>query len=438
LARIELSIASDYVNWGVAESVRELIQNAKDAEDIGTGQAIIKYRPSNQTLKITTKGASITRDKLVLGVTTKRDDNRQRGQFGEGFKLAFACLLRNEVEVLADVGTENWRPALEHSETFDSEILVIHTRAKKDSGEITIQIKGVTPEHWEEIVGNTLFLQKSIGKHIGVPNGQVLMNKKHQGRLYSRGLYICRMPERNHKFGYDLSELKVDRDRRMIDKWDVHYAARQALSYAFLNGKLNADDIYALLEEDCAEARILGDEYISLAIEVQEALAEVFRARHGEGAIPVVSAADSFAVEHVGHKGVVVSVELKMALRNQFGDARELVEKMSKEAKQVYSAHELGAVEKMNFLWVLEMVENAMECDPNKIRIVDFHGDNLLGLYRGGEVDIAKKILEDREELIATVVHEFAHQAGPDGSVQHEREVERLFAKTVVHLAGLF
>ena len=436
MARIELSIASDYVNWGVAESVRELIQNAKDAEDIGTGQAIIKYRPSNQTLKITTKGASITRDKLVLGVTTKRGDSRQRGQFGEGFKLAFACLLRNEVDVLADVGTENWRPALEHSETFDSEILVIHTRKKNDSGEITIQLKGVTPEHWEEIVGNTLFLQKSIGKHIGVPNGKVLMSKKHRGRLYSRGLYICRMPERNHKFGYDLSELEVDRDRRMIDKWDVHYAARQALGYAFINGKLSAEDIYALLEEDCAEAKILGDEYISLPIEVQEGLAEIFRARHGQDAIPVISAADSFAVQHVGHKGVVVPTELKMALRNQFGDARELVESLSKEAKQVYSAHELGEIEKDNLLWVFGLTKNAMGCDPDKIRVVDFHGENLLGLYKGGDVDIARKILKDREELIATVVHEFAHRAGGDGSVQHEREVESLFAKIVVYLSG--
>ena len=44
-------------------------------------------------------------------------------------------------------------------------------------------------------------------------------------------------------------------------------------------------------------------------------------------------------------------------------------------------------------------------------------------------------LLRDREELIATLVHETAHRVGADGAVSHERAIEALFAKIVVALS---
>ena len=86
MSLIELTIDTNYLpDWGVQEGLRELLQNTKDAE-VSTGfPAYINYKPNKVTL--VNNYAKINRDVLLFGKTTKVDDERMIGHFGEGMKL---------------------------------------------------------------------------------------------------------------------------------------------------------------------------------------------------------------------------------------------------------------------------------------------------------------------------------------------------------------
>ena len=68
---LELSLNPNYVKtWGAWEAIRELLQNAQDADDMGHS-ATVEYITNTKLpmLRITTDGITINRDTLLLGTT---------------------------------------------------------------------------------------------------------------------------------------------------------------------------------------------------------------------------------------------------------------------------------------------------------------------------------------------------------------------------------
>ena len=79
----ELTISPNYVsNWGVREAIRELLQNAVDANICGYSK-IIEYDNNIQTLKIKNEGAKLPASSLILGCSSKGNNDNLTGQFGE-------------------------------------------------------------------------------------------------------------------------------------------------------------------------------------------------------------------------------------------------------------------------------------------------------------------------------------------------------------------
>lgn len=121
--------------WGVWEGVREFLQNAKDAEDIGH-EMWVTYtgggKKAGGKLHVVNKGVAFGREALVLGGTTKDADPRQRGQFGEGFKLASAVLVDHGCPVTIENGNEIWVPRLGTSERFGGAQILLVDVYRKD------------------------------------------------------------------------------------------------------------------------------------------------------------------------------------------------------------------------------------------------------------------------------------------------------------------
>ena len=75
----ELPISIDYVqHWGMAEAIREIIQNALDSE------SPFAYTLEDNTLTISSSHARLEPTSLLLGSTTKADNKEAIGSFGEG------------------------------------------------------------------------------------------------------------------------------------------------------------------------------------------------------------------------------------------------------------------------------------------------------------------------------------------------------------------
>ena len=101
---VKLTITPTYVShWSWWEGARELIQNAIDSGDHDVN--FIK-----DSICIDSYGGKLPIQSLLLGKTSKEDDETKIGKYGEGMKLAFLCLLREGADVTMWNGKDVWKP----------------------------------------------------------------------------------------------------------------------------------------------------------------------------------------------------------------------------------------------------------------------------------------------------------------------------------------
>lgn len=426
---LELTINPEYVaKWGAWEGLRELLQNAADAHDLGHVMTVTHRvnAAGNGVLRICNEGITMARDALLLGTTTKAGDDRQRGQFGEGFKLAWLALLRTGARIKVKSGDEIWIPQLGHSERFGGQLIRVRCKPAQYEEKVAISIEGVTRNAWEDVKKRLLFLTPAKGR-IDVGRDAILTGVDYVGQLYARGIYVGQLPGK-YRWGYDLYSIELDRDRRLADPWDLQYKIRRVLEQAVSNKSLDAKAVYEIARDaSWKESESIGSKYCDLG----EVLAEQFKEEHGEDAVPVKDFSASADAGQHGLKGIVVSHCLCEALTDAMPTLEKAKEDRVKDVQHRYSAHELTAEELDNVTWAQKLCASWL--DGVSLVIVNFFGDKIAGLQSGDETQIARSQLADRRKLIATLVHELAHrQGGDDGSAEHRQNIERIFADIVV------
>src|SRR5574343_699269 len=149
--RIELTIKVTYLpNWGAYEGLRELIQNARDAEVEHNAPMTVTFQSGK--VVITNVGSTLDKRDLLLGQTTKVGRSDLIGKFGEGLKLGVLALVRAGHAVRIVTGNESWIPVIEESETFKEPVLVFKTRALQGThNRVSIEIDGISRQEWEQI-----------------------------------------------------------------------------------------------------------------------------------------------------------------------------------------------------------------------------------------------------------------------------------------------
>lgn len=268
----ELPLARDYVrNWGVTQAVRELIQNAIDTS------APFEYVQLEDTLCIISRGSRLDAATLVLGRTSKADDDHTIGQFGEGYKLALLVLAREgkSIEVIND--KVMWKPEFRQSRQFGIETMHIVEYPSPPTDRVEFVIKNLTAEEQQAITNTCLFMQPDQDDAIVTSQGRILPSKP--GQLYVGGLYVSTT---NLNFGYDIKpeHLKLERDRSTVDGWNLQWVASRMWTET---GRY--DDIAQMLEKDMPDVKML--EWSSPSI-IKEACFKLFNERH-PGALAVGS-----------------------------------------------------------------------------------------------------------------------------------------------------
>lgn len=450
---LELTFNAKYISakstdrkggWGVWEAVREFLQNAKDADDLGHEQWIYYTHPGKKTkggkLHLTNKGVSFGRDALILGGTTKDGDARQRGQFGEGFKLASAVLLDHGCSVYIENGDEIWVPRLGTSERFNgAEILLFDVYAHPEpKSQYHVVVEGLSPKDYRTIKSRCLFLDKPKKRSaIELGARRILLDNKHIGKLYCRGLFVAALPD-PASFGYDLP-VDLDRDRRLADPWSLRHEIREAVKLAVTRRKIEPKTFLRILEAGSTIEATVFAEYDSYGTgKFYDEIAKEFVKEHGENAVPVADISQSVEGKHHGIKGVVVSSAVKSVVEKVTGTFESKKAKAAYDVKTRCSADDLSEEELGNLAWATGLL-NATEAKDHfeRLNVVEFVGTNVLGLWKGDEREIliARGIVSDRKQLISTLVHEAAHWDGSrDGSVEHRDNCDSLFATIIVGL----
>ena len=435
MAKIQLTIATEYVKgWSAWEGIREIVQNALDADQDGYAMSVTH---SGTMLRVMSQDARLKVDVWLMGVTGKAAGG-YRGHFGEGLKLGVLALVRAGHDVKIVNRDESWTPKLEESEVFGGRnVLTIHTRQReKDCGGFLVEIGGVDKEAWAMIRPRFLAL---VPQHaddvIDTDDARVLTAPDMRGKVFVKGIFVQHQAELSA--GYDFKRLETDRDRKMVDSFDLRHHAGRAWSEAMSRSLVTADKVLAMITSGAPDAAGIGTGWGCAGEDVCKALAEAFVAKHGEGAMPVASMAEAREVEHYGKAGVVVPQSLVEALKNTRGLSLTTVREDFKRATQTtYGWNDLTAEEQATYVEIVGMVETAaaeLGHPPVEARltVVDFGDEGLNGLHEVGSIKIAKKLLVDFDETLRVLVHEVAHDEGADGEKAHERAEGKLFARIV-------
>ncbi len=311
MSKIELTIASDYVpDWTIVDAIRELFQNALDQEAQNPANKA-SWSYDGGTFKISNRSSALTAETLLLGSTTKADDNRTIGQFGEGYKIATLVLLRNQKTVtIYNYGLrEVWRPRFVQSRRFGVPILTFfidkeYPWSKVPDNDLTIEVSGITDAEWyDQVVPTNLHLQPAYGIEDFTEYGEALADAEHAGLVFVNGLYVCEY--KPYKFGYNFKpgNLKLDRDRKLVSDFDLRWLASKFW--------INNPRVIDFIEQGLADVSYVSDmSWYGSPVKLSNEALERFRLVHGSHAVPVTTQEEADKVPH-GYKPVIVSSNYK-------------------------------------------------------------------------------------------------------------------------------
>lgn len=434
--KLELTIKTDYLpNWGVWQGLRELVQNARDAElELGAPMTVDWY---NDTLRIENDGAILPHEALLLGHTTKVGREELIGRFGEGLKLGILALVRAGMPVKIRSGSEVWVPTIQRSEKFNADVLVFDVQGgRKPENRVRIEVGGVSKDVWEGAKWKFRFLSKdSENTAVSTPSGTLLLGEKMKGHIFMKGIYVS--TDAKLEYGYDLARGELDRDRKMVDQYDFMFRARDILAEANAKRPDLLSGFVAALEKGSPDVRGF-DTYSYVPAEVKEAVAADFKTKHGKDAVPVRTLGESKDLDHLGKKGIVVGEALANVLASTLPSAAEVKEALKEETLARYGWSDLTEVERQNLTEAIDLINasGVAKASIDLIDVVDFRSPDLLGLFKGGRTLLSRKRLSDRNVSLMTLVHEVAHHAGEDGAKDHVAAVEAIWSGIVASLRG--
>ena len=215
--RIELSIKTTYLpDWRTEAGIRELIQNAKDAET--EFKSPMRVWHNGHTLKIENMGVLLPHEALLFGHTAKADNPETIGHFGEGLKLGTLALVRAGHVVRILSGDEIWKPLLVRSANFQAEVLAFDISKGKDCGGVIVEVNKIPLSEWNEMRANFLFLRDGLDRVAVEDYGELLLDPHMAGRVFVKGVFVQHEPRL--LAGYNLFNAPTDRDRKVVASYD--------------------------------------------------------------------------------------------------------------------------------------------------------------------------------------------------------------------------
>lgn len=245
----EITISPNYVsNWGINEAIREILQNAIDADKNGYKKSIYY---SGDTLYINNEGISLAAKDLILGCSSKSDQDGMIGKYGEGFKLALVVLLRKGMNVYVDNNDKLWNPSFKVSEQFGTQVLNIEESDDGRREGLTFVISPVDQQLYNSLLNYFPCIDESFGNVVNCDNGQILLDKRFKGKMYVEGLYI--QTDDNFQYGYNFNSdvVELDRDRKAINYYELRALTAQSIVTAEECNK----EIFDAITKSCVDVR---------------------------------------------------------------------------------------------------------------------------------------------------------------------------------------
>lgn len=296
---IPLTLTKDYVShWGIWEGIRELIQNAFD-----TPEWDVNFYWNSIVVK--SNGGTLPIKSLLMGGTTKANDISKIGSFGEGSKLAFLTLLRENCRITIQNGDERWTPCFIYSNDFQSDMLHVKIEdfpKEWENWDVVINVENIGNRFVQECRDNILLpgdldiaAESSRGIAYFKPEG--IEDKDGSSSVFVNGIFVAQVPG-NFRFNYSFKPeyLTLDRDRNTVKGYELKYETAKLMHNTGdirLISELSVskyDDVESLSDYTWSDKTFSESEQSEMA----RIALELFHKEYGNDAYPInMGASDS-------------------------------------------------------------------------------------------------------------------------------------------------
>lgn len=393
MGKYEVSLATTYVkHWTVADAIRELLQNAIDAQtqDPINHPMSWEYTPPSSansansddpgTLTISTRGAYLDTSTLLLGASSKQDDSSTIGQFGEGYKVASLVLLRNglQMRILNGMRGEEWTPRMVKSRRYKTDVLTFFTGGAPKRDELTFEVTGLTQEQFDSCRHvYTEFMQAAGLSLQPIPQctcelGTVCLTPEGQkSAVYVGGLFVCHHAPYEYSYNFEPGHLNLDRDRKLASSFDLEWLASK-MWLSMCTRQEARDIVLELIQQEAADVKFIHSVYFGASLSIVQELSleawENFKKQYGEDAIPVFTQAELERISKSGKYKAILVPQMYRDLLNRTldwdeldleleGTTSELLERWAEKVNLV----ELVDIELSNEFWRLLEEVKALE-----------------------------------------------------------------------------
>lgn len=441
--RIELTISTDYVkHWGIVEGVRELMQNALDADRVRGLKMEVEYDEDLMELKIVTHGTVLETKTLLLGVSDKGGVDAV-GKWGEGYKLAVLALCRKGKSVLIDTGDETWRPRFVKSSTFGVTVLAFDIDKVKTSSrqeKICVTVGGISPVEWAEM--RLLFAHTQTWRSMRQTQlvemystsrsdlkATVLYDPEQRGRIYVGGIFVSVEPSLQH--GYDLppSLFELDRDRRSLDSWALKTCLgrvwQSVLCDLIDDGNIAGkefDTIWSFVGDGTGDVAGLAESDWGMSPLFTRGVFETFEKVHGSDAYPASSFDEEKRARALGLKAIRVPKVFYKVISKRLPTLDQKEREQERKIEQSWAIESLPAAEMELFKKAWAMVVTAgrqvtkdlsiSSRDLPEPQAAKFNSSKVLGLHLDDrQVYVSRDLLQKSRwgTLVVTLLHEWGH-----------------------------
>lgn len=299
-------LSTDVTNvhkWSYLEGCREFIQGFLDNQNGGT------WYYEDETLTLISKDTQLSRKVFLAGYSTKREEKESRGKFGDGLTSGICCLLREGHIISIQNGCINWKPTLGKSSVFDHEVVMIEESEGDELNEdYIVKIGNITQEQLAKVVDNTLQMQDNIFNGHKTPEGDILLDEQHKGKIFCGGLFVDYFKS-DYGFDFKPSAFELDRDRKSLKPFDIKWQTKEIWKYVTKSADANtADNIIEGMDKGESSLEYINHTYTTNSSNLINSAEKLYKEKY-DGKILTTDYKEAEDLRKLGNKVEVVKNE---------------------------------------------------------------------------------------------------------------------------------
>lgn len=420
--RRTLTIEKDYcADWTITDAIREILQNGLD-----TGTELFFLRDGD-VCEVCDGGAGVKMSDFIIGKSSKREDGKVMGQFGEGLKIGCLVFARENRRVYVISLGKRYDLSIQYDGTWQEHLLTIDVTEQNTASRGTTV--GIECSEEEVAKARSLFLQLNPQEILDTMRGGDVGNSEIldiPGYIYVNGLAVTKV---NSLYGYNFARKDlVNRDRSVIGHSQVKSCIAAALSWT-----TNTDIIRNLLVTAANGGENNVTEFDVMFTPRKNTWLKVIRALYGNKVCvsSLDPAIDLQAVEKNWYL-LVLPWDFRWSLKSILPDASEVL----KDKKRIVPFSRLTAEQKEFFekgkrIAGAIAADAGLMCYPVKIfvdeetknekRLFDF---SQTGYWKDGVAGVCLQTIKELDlgKFVGTLLHEFIH--GNGGNRDNSRDFE--------------